>query len=212
MSIFSIANTQYSQRIFRYTIWCYLAVPGTLVSRMIEHPGGRIYDTVMLKPKVWRTMGKTMANAKYWTSWVKRSAHGIVDAVTSKNSISGPYSYMRIGMMLGTIVSIRQNMVILTTKDPDSLVVLNMLSGMSKATCSSALTKMTAAMYQAGIDITKHGNEQRSVKSCGNTRISFKTQWLKGISFSIGNNGKGHQISERVYIEGSIPWMFHKTC
>jgi len=72
---------------------------------METHPGGKMYELLMLKPKTWRTMCKTMLSRTYWKSWVTRSEQGIVNTIMGRHGIAGPYGYMRLGMMLGTCVT-----------------------------------------------------------------------------------------------------------
>ena len=71
---------------------------------MIDHPGGPIYDTPMLRLRSWNVMGNTSLSVNYWRTWVERSMAGIVNSTMSKHSIGRPYIQMRNAMILGTIV------------------------------------------------------------------------------------------------------------
>ncbi|MCJ1472490.1 hypothetical protein MMC13_001138 [Lambiella insularis] len=71
---------------------------------MIDHEGGEMYDTLMLKTRSWKVMGSTSFSASYCDSWVDRSSDGIVNSTRSKHGIGKPYVDMRNSMMLGTMV------------------------------------------------------------------------------------------------------------
>lgn len=71
------------------------------LDKMSEHPGKPIYESMMLKPKSWRTMYKTMTSANYWRKHVIRSEAGIVDVTTSRRGLAGTYGF---GIMLASCV------------------------------------------------------------------------------------------------------------
>lgn len=124
---------------------------------METHPGGRIYELLMLKPKSWKVMVKTMLNDTYWKSWVTRSEQGIMNTIMGRHGIAGPYGYMRLGMMLGTCVITSSNKITVNSSPRPGLPCVDVYPGMDRITCSSAMTKLTKVMYQRGIDIAKHG-------------------------------------------------------
>lgn len=124
---------------------------------METHPGGKIYNTLMLKPKTWKIMAKTMSSSSYWKSWVTRSEHGIMNTIMGRHGIAGPYGYMRLGMMLGTCVITSSNKVTINAMPKPKLPSVDVFPGMNRITCSSAMTKLTKILYQRGIDTSKHG-------------------------------------------------------
>ncbi|KAK5162655.1 uncharacterized protein LTR77_011261 [Saxophila tyrrhenica] len=130
---------------------------------MIEHPGGDVYDLLMLKPKNWKVMGQTSFSASYWSTWVERSMDGIVNSTLGKHGIGKPYVAMRNSMMLGTMMVTDEMHLRLRTKGRVPLPALLKTPTMNHGTCSSALTKMTASMYQRGIDMAKHGNDKAKI-------------------------------------------------
>ena len=135
--------------------------PATLTTmtfeEMSQHPGGRMYDSMMLKPKSWREMYKVMVSVTYWRSHVSRSETGIMNTVMSRHGIAGPYGSMRMGMMLGTCVNTRGNVLVVDSVMMPVLPRVVMTRLESSVVCSSAMTKLTKVMYQAGIDMSKHG-------------------------------------------------------
>lgn len=124
---------------------------------METHPGGKMYELLMLKPKSWRVMVRTMHNSTYWKSWVTRSEQGIVNTIMGRHGIAGPYGYMRLGMMLGTCVMTSMNKVTINSSPKPGLPCVDACPGMNRVTCSSAMTKLTKILYQRGIDVSKHG-------------------------------------------------------
>lgn len=124
---------------------------------MIEHPGGDIYDILMLKTNSWRVMGNTTFKASYWHTWVERSLSGIVNSTVSKHGIGKPFVDMRRAMMMGTMVIKDGNYIRIRSGCSVPVPAIIAPAGMNDATCSSALTKMTAHMYQEEIDAAKHG-------------------------------------------------------
>jgi hypothetical protein len=130
---------------------------------MIDHPGGELYDALMLKSKSWKVMGQTSFSDSYWKTWVDRSMDGIVNSTVGKHGIGKPYVAMRNSMMLGTMVSVDETHIRLGTKGRIPIPALLKSRGMNHGTCSSGLTKMTASMYQKGIDIAKHGNDPNKI-------------------------------------------------
>lgn len=126
------------------------------LEEMENHPGGRMYELLMLKPKSWRPMCKTMLSKSYWRSWVTRSEQGIVNMITGRHRIAGPYGYMRLGMMLGTCMMISGDDLVVESWLRPALPRLKVCPGMDIISCSSAMTKLTKIMYQRGIDISKH--------------------------------------------------------
>ncbi|KAL9122247.1 MAG: hypothetical protein Q9187_001199 [Circinaria calcarea] len=126
---------------------------------MLDHPGGEIYDTLMLKPKSWKVMGATSFSPTYWNTWVERSLDGIVNSTMGKHGIGKPYVHMRNSMMMGTMVVVDKDHIRIRSSDPPPIPAVLAPPGMNQGTCSSALTKMTASLYQRGIDIAKHGKD-----------------------------------------------------
>lgn len=124
---------------------------------METHPGGKMYELLMLKPKSWRIMTKVMYDKSYWKSWVTRSEQGIVNTIMGRHGIAGPYGYMRLGMMLGTCVITSPKMVTINSMPKPMLPCVDTYPGMNRITCSSAMTKLTKILYQRGIDTAKHG-------------------------------------------------------
>lgn len=124
---------------------------------METHPGGKIYDELMLKPKSWRIMTKVMHDSSYWKSWVERSEQGIMNTILGRHGIAGPYGYMRMGMMLGTCVYTSMGKVVINAMPKPSLPCVESYPGMNRITCAAAMTKLTKILYQRGIDISKHG-------------------------------------------------------
>jgi hypothetical protein len=54
---------------------------------------------------------------------------------------------MRMGMMLGTCINIRENTLVIDSPNAPQLWMLNLMSGPNLLMCSLALTKMTKIMY-----------------------------------------------------------------
>ncbi|KAM4067551.1 hypothetical protein HRG_001446 [Hirsutella rhossiliensis] len=126
---------------------------------MISHPGGEMYDLLMLKPRNWNVMGKTTFEDTYWHSWVERSMDGIVNSMMSKYGIGEPYVQMRDAMMMGTTVIRDKKFIRVRTMDPQPVPAVLATEGMGFGSCASALTKMTASLYQREIDAAKHGKD-----------------------------------------------------
>ena len=40
------------------------------LEKIIDYPGGELYEIMMLKPKSWNVIGATSFSATYWKSWV----------------------------------------------------------------------------------------------------------------------------------------------
>ena len=87
-----------------------------MLEDMIDHPGGEMYDTLMLKTKSWKVMGQTSYNSSYWKTWVERSMDGINNSTIGKHGIGKPYVDMRNGMMLGTMVIKDSNSIRISTR------------------------------------------------------------------------------------------------
>ena len=126
---------------------------------MVDHMGGDMYDTLMLKPRSWKVMGQTTFSRTYWKSWVDRSLNGIVNSTMGKHGIGKPYVHMRNAMMMGTMVVKDGNFIRIRARHQPPLPVVAAPSKMHSGSCSSALTKMTASLYQREIDMAKHGKE-----------------------------------------------------
>ena len=126
---------------------------------METHPGGDLYDTLMLKPRSWAVMCKIMRAGGYWKTWVERSEQGIVNTTMGRHGISGPYGIMRLGMMLGTSVTVRHGVVAIDSEYVPPLPTIAADIGINAVTCSSAMAKLTKIMYQRGIDTAKHGSD-----------------------------------------------------
>jgi hypothetical protein len=88
---------------------------------MINHPGGEMYETLMLKPKSWRVMGMTTFSTTYWRSWVERSLDGIVNSTMGKHGIAKPYVQMRNAMMMGTLVVKDRKSIRVRSTDPQPI-------------------------------------------------------------------------------------------
>jgi hypothetical protein len=116
------------------------------LDEMGSHPGGKMYDLLMLKPKSWSTMYKTMISGSYWKSWVTRSEQGVVNTILGRHGIAGPYGYMRLGMMLGTCVTLCEDNIVIEADPRPRLPVVKACPGMEMITCSSAMTKLTKIM------------------------------------------------------------------
>ncbi len=130
---------------------------------MIDHPGGEMYDLLMLKPRSWNVMGKTTFESSYWSTWVERSMDGIVNSMMSKYGIGEPYVQMRDAMMMGTMVIRDRRFIRVRTMDPQPIPAVLATENMGYGNCSSALTKMTASLYQREIDAAKHGRDSGKV-------------------------------------------------
>jgi hypothetical protein len=124
---------------------------------MGTHAGGRVYDSALLKTKSWREMGRIVDESGYWKTWVLRSMNGIVNTTMSKHGIGKPYVDMRTLMMMGTIVTVNQDVITITCRDKPMLPIIHAPVDAGPGTCPSALAKMMSVMYQEGIDAAKHG-------------------------------------------------------
>ncbi|KAI0011446.1 hypothetical protein F4779DRAFT_615687 [Xylariaceae sp. FL0662B] len=91
---------------------------------MIDHPGGEVYDLLMLKAKNWNVMGKTTFEDSYWKTWVERSMDGITNSIINKYGIGTPYVQMRDCMMMGTIVVRDKKHIRVMTKDAHQVPVV----------------------------------------------------------------------------------------
>jgi hypothetical protein len=130
---------------------------------MIDHPGGEMYETSMLKPKSWRVMGMTTFSTTYWRSWVERSLDGIVNSTMGKHGIGKPYVQMRNAMMMGTLVVKDRKFIRVRSRDPQPIPAVIAPTDMDPGSCSSAFTRMTASLYQREIDTAKHGKDSSKV-------------------------------------------------
>ncbi len=130
---------------------------------MITHPGGKAYDLMMLKPKVWRQMTTCMFNRSYWTTWVDRSEAGIANTIVGRHGVAGPYGVMRLGMMLGTCLSTHGSEFTIDSSVTPSIPIVDVPPGADKLTCSSAIAKLTKIIYQRGIDVSKHGKSELKI-------------------------------------------------
>ena len=151
---------------------------------MSKHPGGQMYDDMILKPKSWKEMYKVMIAPAYWRTYVERSEHGIVNTITSRHGLAGPYGFMRMGMMLGTCVNTRDNTLVIDSAKMPPLPFLNVPTDWNKVPCSSAITKLTKIMYQAGIDTSKHGATTGKVAAI--STLLDRNRFAYGI---LGRNG-----------------------
>ena len=124
---------------------------------MGSHPGGQMYESMMLKAKSWKEMYRIMISKAYWRSCVMRCESGIMNTVTSRHGLAGPYGFMRMGMMMGTCVNMRDNTMVIDSLNMPVLPMLSVVPAKSLVPCSSAMTKLTKVMYQSGIDTSKHG-------------------------------------------------------
>ncbi|KAI1291208.1 hypothetical protein F5Y03DRAFT_44989 [Xylaria venustula] len=124
---------------------------------MSTHPGGEMYKALMLKPTSWNQMYKTMMSRSYWQTFVLRSKAGIVNTMMSRLGVSAPYTFMSLGMMLGTCVSTNGSVLSIRSPAAPELPYAEVSPFVSPAVCSSAMTKLTKVMYQRGIDMSKHG-------------------------------------------------------
>jgi len=127
------------------------------LEEMSTHPGGKMYESMILKPKSWKTMYKTMISKTYWKSHVIRSETGIVNTIMSRHGLAGPYGFMRMGMMLGSCVTSNAGMLSVRSTKQIELPIVPAHPDMNVVACSSAMAKMSRIMYQNGIDMSKHG-------------------------------------------------------
>lgn len=88
---------------------------------------------------------------------------GIVNSMTSKYGIGEPYIQMHDAMMVGTIVVRDKRFIRVRTADTQPIPAVLATPSMGLADCSSALTKMTASLYQREIDAAKHGRDLSKV-------------------------------------------------
>lgn len=130
---------------------------------MGSHPGGQMYDDMILKPKSWKEMYKTMIAPGYWKTYVERCENGLVNTIMSRHGLAGPYGFMRMGMMLGTCVNLRDDTMVIDSFNTPELPFLNVPPDWNKIPCSSAITKLTKIMYQSGIDTSKHGSTKGKI-------------------------------------------------
>ena len=80
-----------------------------------------------------------------------------MNSTASKHGIGKPFVDMRNAMMLGTVVVTDGKYIRIRSNYAPPIPVILAPDGMNDATCSSALAKMTASMYQREIDTAKHG-------------------------------------------------------
>lgn len=139
-------------------LWLDPAMLSTMTfEEMSEHKGGSMYDSMMLKTKSWKQMYKIMISKSYWRSFMARSELGIVNTTASRHGLAGPYGFMRMGMMLGSCVNVRNGSLTIASAKCPALPIVRMPPTTDALSCSSAMTKLTKIMYQAGIDTSKHG-------------------------------------------------------
>ncbi len=130
---------------------------------MSEHPGGPMYDSMLLKPKSWNAMYNVMTSKTYWKTTIPRSEDGMFNTAMGRHGLSVPYGYMRAGMMIGTVVDMhKQKFVINSTKIPE-IPELKRAPVIERTSCCLGLTKMTRAVYQMGIDRQKHGAQSERI-------------------------------------------------
>ncbi|KAH7001766.1 hypothetical protein B0J12DRAFT_692613 [Macrophomina phaseolina] len=127
------------------------------LEEMGTHPGGELYETLMLKPKSWKTMHSVMKSSTYWSTCVERFEAGITNTTLSMHGVAGPYGVMRLSMMMGTAVSTIENTPFIDSRNVPKIPLMTMPPDMDRATCASAMTKLTKILYQRGIDLSKHG-------------------------------------------------------
>ncbi|KAK5152562.1 hypothetical protein LTR04_006374 [Oleoguttula sp. CCFEE 6159] len=156
---------------------------------MSTHKGGKMYDSMMLKTKSWKQMYKILVSKSYWTSRVVRSENGIVNTIMSRHGLAGPYGFMRMGMMLGTCVNARDDTFVIDSLNISDLPLLSVPSDPNRIPCSSAMTKLTRVMYQAGIDISKHGAVKGKVPAIS-TLLSESQD-----SYAVTSMGKGASVA-----------------
>ena len=125
---------------------------------MSKHPGGEPYSSMILKQKSWKEMYKVATSRTYWKTCVERFENGIVNTISSRHGLAGPYGFMRMGMMLGTCVNMRDNTLVIDSTKMPNLPLLNVRPQSNVIPCSSGITKLTKIMYQSGIDTSKHGS------------------------------------------------------
>lgn len=125
--------------------------------QMSEHTGGDMYKDMMLKPQSWSQMYAIMTSKVYWKSYVERTEQGVINTVMSRHGLAGPYGFMRMGMMLGTSVNMRDGTVVIDSKMSPDLPMMNIPRSHNPLPASTAMTKLTKIMYQQGIDLSKHG-------------------------------------------------------
>ena len=130
---------------------------------MGTHPGGKMYDDMILKQKSWKEMYRVMNSTVYHKSHVVRSEKGIVNTIMSRHGLAGPYGFMRMGMMMGTCVNVRENMLVIDSPYAFNLPIINVMPDVNLISCSSAMATLTRVMYQSGIDASKHGSKKGKV-------------------------------------------------
>lgn len=69
---------------------------------MSEHKGAKMYESMFLKPKLWKHMYSVMTSKNYWKSNLERDEIGIYNTAVSRNRLAVPYRYIRTAMMMGT--------------------------------------------------------------------------------------------------------------
>ncbi|KAM3497494.1 hypothetical protein MY10362_009155 [Beauveria mimosiformis] len=195
---------------------------------MSMHKGGKMYDSMLLKPKTWKQMYSVMVSPTYWKTCVTRGKAGMMNAVVSRHGLAGPYGFMRTGMMLGTCVSTIDGMIRV-----DSMRELDLPStmapvGMIPLACSTALTKMTKVMYQKGIDMSKHGSARSKPVAIDTlmgvdpgSYIMYPSNGGMGITYHPGDRNTDlsmHTISDTytkmaaIVNTGSAPKMIEMAC
>jgi hypothetical protein len=165
---------------------------------MESHPGGELYETLMLKPKSWRVMCKVMSSNGYWKTWVDRSEQGIVNTTMGRHGIAGPYGIMRLGMMLGTCVTVRHGLLAIDSEYVPPLPVICADLGMNAVTCSSAMAKLTKIMYQRGIDTAKHGSDMDMIPAMETMAKCVEQCYM------IANTGEGVSTVMTTYVNARM--------
>lgn len=155
---------------------------------MSEHEGGPMYESMLLKPKSWKTMHSVMTSKDYWKTTVSRSEHGMFNTAMGRHGLSVPYGYMRAGMMMGTVVDMHKNKVVVNSSKAPQIPVLKQNPQMQRTTCCLALTKMTRAVYQMGIDRQKHGNQSDRVPAICTILGDF------GVTYGVLKNKRTYEI------------------
>lgn len=145
---------------------------------MSEHKGGPMYDDMLLKPKSWNTMYNVMRSDNYWKSTIPRSEQGMFNTAMGRHGLSVPYGYMREGMMMGKTVDMHNSDVtVMSRYVPEIPALKRGYLNMKRTTCCLALTKMTRAVYQMGIDRQKHGAQNERTPAICTLLGEFKVAY-----------------------------------
>ena len=162
---------------------------------MSTHAGGEMYTDMILKQGSWKEMFKVMTSTVYNRSHVSRSETGIINTIASRHGLAGPYGFMRMGMMMGTCVNVRDNTFVIDSPYAVALPIVSAAPDANLISCSSAMTILTRVMYQSGIDASKHGSKKGKVAAI-NTLMNET-----GFSYAVAGGRESATVS---LVEDSI--------